>query len=332
MFLLLAVLAATPLTISAQGACPDGAALTRERTTQDACQKAIDLFQYMAPQVGTVIAGGNATLGQGGTLGGFALIPFPHPKVSVGVRFNALYGSLPNLDNVSIDGINGRQSSTIETKDQVLAAPAVDVAIGVFKGLPLGVTNFGGVDLLVSAIYLPEFDQSNVTLNFPDGGLKIGYGARLGIIQESLITPGVSVTFLRRDLPTANLSGTTGTTGGNATLTVNDLEVNTTSWRAVASKSLVMFGLALGAGQDEYKSGATISGSVAGQASDATRIEQNLKRTNYFADVSMNLFLLKIIGEVGMVQGGTVETFNTWDGKQPDDKRFYGSVGMRLSF
>jgi hypothetical protein len=332
MYALLAALAATPLTISAQSACPDGAVLTRERITQDACQKAVDLFQYMAPQVGTVIAGGNANLGQGGTLGGFALIPFPHPKVSVGLRVNALYGSLPNLDNVSIDGVNGRQSSTIETKDQVFAGPAVDVAVGLFKGLPFGVTNVGGVDLLLSAIYLPEFERSNVSLEFPDGGLKIGYGARLGLIQESLVTPGVSVTFLRRDLPTANLTGTTGTTGGNATLTVNDLKVNTTSWRAVASKSLVMFGLAVGAGQDQYKSGATISGTVAGQASDATRIDQDIKRTNYFADVSMNLFLLKLIGEVGMVQGGTVETFNTWDGKQPDDKRFYGSVGMRLSF
>ena len=46
----------------------------------------------------------------------------------------------------------------------------------------------------------------------------------------------------------------------------------------------------------------------------------------------MNLMLLKIIGEVGMVQGGEVQTFNQWDGKQPADKRMYGSVGMRLSF
>ncbi|HZF73263.1 MAG TPA: hypothetical protein VEZ51_07515, partial [Gemmatimonadaceae bacterium] len=40
------------------------------RASQDACQKAIDLFKYMAPQLGTAIAGGNPTLGQGGNLGG----------------------------------------------------------------------------------------------------------------------------------------------------------------------------------------------------------------------------------------------------------------------
>jgi hypothetical protein len=67
-------------------------------------------------------------------------------------------------------------------------------------------------------------------------------------------------------------------------------------------------------------------------ADGTARVEQDLKRTNYFADLSLNLMVLKLVGEIGMVQGGTVETFNTWDGKQPDDKRMYGSVGARLSF
>ena len=35
----------------------------------DACQRAIELFRHAAPQIGTLIAGGNATLGQGSTLG-----------------------------------------------------------------------------------------------------------------------------------------------------------------------------------------------------------------------------------------------------------------------
>jgi hypothetical protein len=39
--------------------------------TQNACQKTIDLFQYMAPQFGILVTGGNAMLGQGGTVGGW---------------------------------------------------------------------------------------------------------------------------------------------------------------------------------------------------------------------------------------------------------------------
>ena len=42
---------------------------------QSACrtpaQQAVDVFQFMAPQLGLALAGGNATLGQGGALGGF---------------------------------------------------------------------------------------------------------------------------------------------------------------------------------------------------------------------------------------------------------------------
>src|SRR5919199_6529375 len=41
----------------------------------DACQKVVDLYQYMNAQLGTPIAGGNATLGQGGALGGPGLLP-----------------------------------------------------------------------------------------------------------------------------------------------------------------------------------------------------------------------------------------------------------------
>ena len=332
MFIGMAALALAPAVASAQaGACPSGT--FQQQTTQDACQKAIDLFQYMAPQIGTVIAGGNATLGQGGTLGGFSVFPFPHPKISVGFRVNALQGSLPDIEQVS-PVLGGRQSSTIPVNDQIIPGPAADLAIGLFKGLPLGLTNFGGIDILVSALYLPEFDNSNVSLDLPDGGLKLGYGARLGLLQESLVIPGVSFTWLKRDLPKANLFGTTPNANPvvGADLAVNNLEVNTTSWRLVASKSLVFFGVALGAGQDTYKSSADVSGSAGGFPSDVIRVNQNMKRTNYFADLSVNLMVLKVIGEIGMVQGGDVETFNTWDGKQPADKRLYGSVGARLSF
>ena len=327
MFLALAALTAVPATMSAQ------ANTCAATVTQDACQKAVDLFQYMAPQLGTMIAGGNATLGQGGTLGGLAMFPFPHPKFSIGFRVNALQGSLPDVESAAATPTPGAsQSDMIPVKDQVLPAPAADVAIGVFKGLPLGLTNVGGVDLLFSAMYLPEFDRSNVSLEFPDGGLKIGYGARVGLLQESLLIPGVSFTWLKRDLPKANISGSTpASTGLEADLAVNDLDVSTTAWRVVASKSLVMFGLAIGGGTDKYKSSATVIGRSA-LASGEASVEQTISRTNYFADLSLNLMMLKIIGEVGMVQGGEVTTFNQWDGKQPADKRMYGSVGARFSF
>src|SRR5687767_13135764 len=129
MYVGLAALVLAPATISAQSSpCPSGTAA--EQASQDACRMAIDLFQYMAPQIGTVIAGGNATLGQGGTLGGFSVFPFPHPKFSIGLRMNALQGSLPDLESTAATPVPGdRQSSMIPVKDQVIPGPSADVAI-----------------------------------------------------------------------------------------------------------------------------------------------------------------------------------------------------------
>ncbi|HJP60006.1 MAG TPA: hypothetical protein VJ865_08400, partial [Gemmatimonadaceae bacterium] len=73
--------------------CPGST--SAQQVSQDACQKAIDLFRYLAPQLGTSIAGGNATLGQGGNLGGLG-------HFSAGLRVNAVQGSLPQFENIQI--------------------------------------------------------------------------------------------------------------------------------------------------------------------------------------------------------------------------------------
>jgi hypothetical protein len=327
------VLAATTASAQDTTRCPPGnvgaAFPDQTRATQDACQKAIDLFQYLAPQLGTSIAGGNATLGQGGTLGGLG-------HFLVDVRVNVLQGSIPQVDKVT-PSVQGAVRSAYDTKAQLLPMPTADLAIGVFKGLPLAITNVGGVDLLVSASYLPEFNSSGVSVKVPNGSLKFGYGVRLGILQESLLVPGISVTYLRRDLPTVSIAA-----NNNAdTLNVNNLSLNTKAWRLVASKSLLIFGLAVGAGRDTYESSADVRASVAARppfttsrftAAPTSPISQNLTRTNVFADLSMNLLLFKLTGEIGQVSGGTIPTYNTFNGKQPADSRIYGSVGARFGF
>ena len=313
--------------------CPSGT--TAQQVSQDACQKAIDLFRYLAPQLGTSIAGGNATLGQGGNLGGLG-------HFSAGLRVNAVQGSLPNFDNIQIGTAGAQRSPAIDTKTQFFPMPTADLAVGIFKGIPLPLTNVGGVDLLVSAAYLPEFENSGVKVHVPNGSLKLGYGARVGILQESLLVPGISVSYLRRDLPTVDLTAAAnagGLSSNDDSLYVTGLSLKTKAWRVVASKSLILFGLAAGFGQDTYESSASVRAHVAARppftaASDAgpVALSQNLTRSNIFADLSMNLLLFKITGEIGQVSGGTINTYNTFSGKQPADSRLYGSVGARFGF
>ena len=110
----------------------------------------------------------------------------------------------------------------------------------------------------------------------------------------------------------------------------------TTAWRLVASKSLIVLNVAAGVGQDKYESNADVNarvnfGPFSGTRPNAVKMPQNLTRTSYFGDVTMNLVLLKIVGEIGMVSGGTVTTYNKFD-RPADKSRLYGSVGVTVGF
>jgi hypothetical protein len=63
-------------------------------------------------------------------------------------------------------------------------------------------------------------------------------------------------------------------------------------------------------------------------------MDNSITRTNYFANASINLLLLKIVGEVGQVSGGTVSPapFNSFSSGAANDTRLYGSVGLRFSW
>jgi hypothetical protein len=167
----------------------------------------------------------------------------------------------------------------------------------------------------------------------PDQSLNIGYGARVGLLSESIIVPGVSLTYLRRDLPTTTISGTSP----NLDLTVSKVKVKTSSYRIVASKSLLLFGLAAGVGRDTYDQGATVQGTVkspgVSTTSDPIVLAQKVSRTNVFLDASMNLPFFKFTGEVGNASSiSDVTTYNAFTGGDAGKSRTYGSVGIRFGF
>ena len=313
----------TPWTMAAQGVdprCP-GVALP-DRATQDACQKAVDLFSFMTPQLGIGLVGGNATLGTGGALGGIG-------RFSIGVRGNAIQGRVPQVANVDA-AVTGAVPTDYGVDDQVMGLPTVEGAVGLFGGVPLGVTRALALDGLMSATYVPGMSSSNVAVSVPGGSLKLGFGARLGLLQESFATPSVSVTYLRRDLPTTSIVASSG----DDRISVNDINVRTTAWRAVAGKSVGFFGLAIGGGKDDYDSRAASSVQVneLGVTIDGGpyALSQKVSRMNMFADASLNFPFIKFAVEVGRVSGGTIDTYNTFSGKRADDPVTYASVGLRI--
>lgn len=312
--------------LQAQATCPGGAPTSQSQATANARQQAADLFQYMAPQIATAIAGGSPTLGQTSTLGGLG-------HFNIGVRGTALNGSLPKVDQFPVC-YTAAVSTTLPTGGQVIPGAGADAAIGVFSGVPLALTNVGAVDLLVSATYVPAVDESNVRLDLPDGSLKLGYGARVGLLSESIIFPGVSLSFMKRDLPTLNMAAHSGVADS---LFVTGLKLKTTSWRIEASKSLLVFGVFGGVGRDKYESSvsevrASVGAPVVGRA-NATLVpspSQSLDRTNLFVGVKLNLLFFKVAAEVGQANGGDVTTFNSFSGSAPNASRAYGSLGVRF--
>jgi hypothetical protein len=327
--------------LSAQAnTCPAGGSANtvsgaQANVVRDACLQAVDVFQFMAPQLGLALAGGNATLGQGGTLGGLG-----HFVISL--RGNVFSGDLPEVQNFPAPRPSQNPpGQVLPSKKQVLGLPVVDAAVGVFKGVPLGLTNVGGVDLLLSATYVPSFGDVNDDVQVePRSSTQFGWGARVGLLQESLVIPGVSATYFQRDLPKTDISGHSN----SVTLNIRDASVKTKAWRVVASKSFVVFGLAAGYGQDTYDQGTTVSGSVNGLSIPGVgsignspfgpiTLQQKVTRSNMFADASVNLLLLKLVGEIGQVSGGDfANPTNTFSSGKIDDSRVYGSIGLRFGW
>jgi hypothetical protein len=297
--------------------------------TQDACQKGVDVFQYLAPQLGAVIAGGNATLGVGGTLGGLG-------RIYISGRANLVNSNIPRVDEVT-PSTTGARSDEYPTQSQFAGIPQADVAIGLFRGFPLGVTNVGGIDLLGSVSYLPSIDASGVHLTTPNGSLKLGGGVRVGIIQESILFPGVSVTYLRRGLPTVDL---VANSQGGDTLHLRNIDISTDSYRIVASKTLLLLGIAAGVGQDRYSSSATGSAYVSarglpGLGTDAASVgpismRQKITRTTYFLDATLNFPIVKVIGEIGRTGAVDVPTYNSFAGSAAGAAQTFGALGVRF--
>jgi hypothetical protein len=308
--------------------------------SQDVCQKAVDLLNFMTPQLSTALVGGNPTLGQGGVLGGLG-------HFSIDIRASgSLSFELPKLSNVGLS-LAGAQHSTFTSDKKPFGVPSVDAGIGLWRGFSLGVTHVGGVDAIVTMTYLPNIGGDQTTCASPSGGScdktnftvngsneKFGYGFRLGLLEESVITPGVSFVWVQRDLPVLSGSVKVDASGVNpgGSIALNDFTVNTSAWRITAAKSFLIFGISAGAGQDKYTASSTLVASATGGPTATQPINFSMTRMNYFVGAYMNLFVFKLEAEYGQVTGGTVPAaFNTF-GSDAASSRSYLTAGLRFGW
>ncbi len=315
-------------TVSAQtstGSCTVQPALA---SGADACTKARDLFAFVMPQVGVALSGGNPVLGEGGTMGGWG-------KRAISLRLSAVQGQLPR--NTVPLSVTGARSDDFGAEGTYVPVPSLDAAVGVFAGVPAGLTNIGGVDALIGVTYLPDVSGGALRFAPQNGNFALSYGLRVGLLQESSLVPGISISVMRRKLPTVTLDYLPG----NDTLTVSNLAVTANTYRLVASKRFTLLGLAAGIGRDDIESTAGMRGVVnEGVANVPVRSEvvlsglrNDVSRNTAFVNASFGLSITRIVAEYGWSSAGTIEqTVNQFGGKRANDSYRYGSLGVTVRF
>jgi len=295
----------------------------------DICQKARDLFAFVVPQIGVAVSGGNPIPGDAGSLGGFG-------KRALSLRVIGVDGRLPR-NSVPLVSLAGASSSDFGAERTVIPLPAIDLGVGLFPGIPLGVTNVGGVDAIVGATYLPSVAHNDFEVTPQNGGLGFSYGLRVGALQESSLVPGISVSWQRRQLPSTDLSYTPT----NDSLLVTGTSVKSDAVRIIVGKRIALFGLAAGVGQDRIVAESDMRAVVneAGlpggsrQTVELTGLREATTRKTAFVNASFSLLVLRIVGEFGWSSAGTLrETVNTFGGRSANEGYRYGSIGLSARF
>jgi hypothetical protein len=181
---------------------------------------------------------------------------------------------------------------------------------------------------VVNVAWIPSITGDEFSVS--GGSARFGFGGRLSVMEESIVTPAVTVTYLQRDLPRLDAVATPG----SDRLELNDLRVDTSQWRVLIGKHLGSLEVTAGAGQDRHDARSAISVRVVrvGLPVDAgpLGVGQKLTRTNAFLGLALDVPLLRFGVELGRVSGGSLTTFNTFHGSRADDPLIYGSVGVRI--
>jgi hypothetical protein len=268
--------------------------------------------------MGVLVSGGNPTIGSAGTMGGLG-------HAAMTLRANAVEVVLPDLN------YNG-SSTTVPAGDKFFApAPLVEGALGLYKGMAGGLL---ALDFLGSAQLLPTNQLDNFTVaadarRIGSIALGLGYGARIGILREVGPLPAVSFSIMRRDIPQISYGDINA---GDAYSYGVDLHA--TNLRLVASKQLLILGIAAGLGWDKYTGDAVIRfrDPITLTPQPDIPVDLSSSRGLAFVNAGLNLSVLRLTGEVGYQTGkdqnlsSTFEDFDTTKGK------FFAGLGLRLGF
>lgn len=314
------------------------------------CGQVVSAITNVQPSFGIAFSGGAHTLGTATTIGRRLGV---FPRVSVTARFNAALADVPDLlDNFNPTFGSDGELSAMGTVGIPVGAFQGDVTVGLFNGASLGpmAGGLGAVDLLGSISYVPIVEAVGLTQEI----VNVGIGARVGILQQGLLMPGISVSGMYRTMLDDVKFG--GVADGDPAEFSTDL--STLSLRAGVSKGLLMFDVAAGAGYDRYKSNVAfdfqvecpdaqcdpdnnVAEPIILGTADGVAGELTTGAWNVYGNVGLSLLLLNVVGEVGYQKAtDVIDAAALRDAGLPDQApttddlgggRFFASIGVRLT-
>jgi hypothetical protein len=276
----------------------------------------VDILQ---PRLGLAAAAGNPVPGTASTIGlrvGYL------PRFGVAARGTSVWVRLPPI----------RRYETTRPIRFVLPALAIDGVLGVYDGFaPLpGVGGIGSVDLLAGmGLLFPPTGQGFVR----DGGVgSLAIGTRLGLLRESFILPGISLTAMYRRIGEVEF-GDRQQPPPDAFFSISGL--SDFGLRGAISKRILTVGATAGMGWDRYASNVffRVAEPTGPQHSFASRVNGfTTSRYNAFANLSWTMLILHAVGELGWQSGGDRMNVDLPPGNNADSPgTLFGSLALRLT-
>lgn len=280
------------------------------------CNAVVDGTQAFHPVLGLLTSGGSPVLGTMSGLGGFG-----HFYVSA--RVNATRVVLPDLN---YDG----STTTVGPGDRLFfPSPVLEAAMGVYGGTRSGLLS---LDLLGSAQLLPTTQVANFSVapgarRIGSVALGLGFGARIGLLRETALAPGVAVSVMHRNIPQLRY----GDLGAGANLSFAT-GLNAINLRLTAGKRFSALNLGGGLGWDRYTGDAIAQfrDPTTGIPEPAINVSLSHSRTMGFADAGLDFRHVKLTAEAGYQLGRDPHLVTTFTDFDPASGRFFAAAGITL--
>jgi hypothetical protein len=141
--------------------------------------------------------------------------------------------------------------------------------------------------------------------------------------------PAVSFSIMRRDIPRI----TYGDINSGDSYSYG-VDLHATNLRLVASKQLLILGIAAGLGWDKYTGAAVISfrDPITLTPQPDVPMDLSSSRGLAFVDAGLNLSVLKLSGEVGYQTGKDQNLSTDFQDFDTTKGKFFAGLGLRLGF